>query len=98
MTEKSKRTKTKQYYIGSYPYASNINSNDNVKEYCLYNNNTKKIVLLNGISNKEICAKNFITVKQLLENRYMNVHLKNLEEAKKNINKAIEDIKIKKIN
>lgn len=98
MTEISKQTKTKQYYIGTYPYASNVNSEDNVKQYCLYNNNTKKIVLLKGISNKEICAKNFITVEQLLKTRYMDVHLNNLEEAKKNINKAIEDIKIKKTN
>jgi hypothetical protein len=92
ITEKSKKSKTKPYYIGSYPYASNTHEKNN--KYCIYDTSNKKIIL----SNKKKCDFVKINVQQLLDNRNDDVHEEKIIELSKNINNAIKDIQAKKIN
>jgi hypothetical protein len=93
MTEKSNKSKTKQYYIGSHPFASNANEIKNNK-YCIYDTSNKKVIL----SNKKKCAFVKVTVQQLLEKRNNDVHGKNRVELSKNIDNAVRTITTKKID
>ena len=90
ITEKSKKSKTKQYYIGSYPYASNTNEKNN--KYCIYDPSNKKIILSKTCNNA-----NKTNIEGLLQDRETE-NLGNLTELQKNIDKAIEKIKEKKVN
>ena len=92
ITEKSKKSKTKQYYIGSHPYASNTNEKNN--KHCIYDTSNKKVIL----SDKKKCDFVKITVKQLLDNRNNDVHEEQIIKLSENINNAIKDIEAKKIN
>ena len=92
MTEKSNKSKTKQYYIGSHPYASNTHEKNN--KYCIYDTSNKKIIL----SNKKKCDFVKISVQQLLDNRNNDVHEEKIRELSENINNAIKNIQEKKIN
>jgi hypothetical protein len=91
MTEKSNKSKTKQYYIGSHPFASNTNEKNN--KYCIYDTSNKKVIL----SNKKKCAFVKVTVQRLLENRNNDVHEEKLLELSKNIDNAVRTITTKKI-
>ena len=91
ITEKSGKSRTKQYYIGSYPYASNTNEKNN--KYCIYDPNSKKITLSKTCNNI-----NKTNIEGLLEYREGDIHSERLIELQKNIDKAIKEIKAKKIN
>ncbi len=91
ITEKSGKSKTKQYYIGSYPYTSNTNEKNN--KYCIYDPSNKKITLSKTCNNI-----NKTNIEGLLEYREGDIHSERLIELQKNIDKAIKEIKAKKIN
>ena len=92
ITEKSNKSKTKQYYIGSHPFASNTNEKNN--KYCIYDTSNKKVIL----SNKKKCAFVKVSVQQLLEKRNNDVHGKKLPELSGNIDNAVRTITTKKID
>jgi hypothetical protein len=94
ITEKSNRSKTKQYFIGSHPYASNTYEKNN--KYCIYDTNNKKIIL----SKKKKCDFVKITAEQLVEYRYTDIHEEKRLELSRNISNAVRDIqgKKKKVN